>query len=94
MEQGVSYTVGELYRQVTEFVGDRPPICRSGVWSYCKGKGQWQAVLEKFGFVANEDAMDADATGPFAVEKTPAGADFGDAIAARAVWLCGKLTLK
>lgn len=94
MEQRVSYTVGELYRQVTEFVGDRPPICRSGVWSYCKGKEQRQAVLEKFGFVANEDAMEADATGPFAVEKTPAGADFGDAIAARAVWLCGKLTSK
>jgi len=94
MEQGVSYTVGELYRQVAEFVGDRPPICRSGVWSYCKGKGQWQAVLEKFGFIANENAMEAEATGPFAVEKTPAGADFGDAIAARAVWLCGKLTSK
>jgi hypothetical protein len=25
---------------------------------------------------------------------SPAGADFGDAIAARAVWLCGKLTSK
>jgi len=94
MEQGVSYTIGELHRQVKEFVGDRLPICRLGMWSYCKGKGQYPAVLDKFGFVANENAMDAEATGPYAVEKTPAGAAFGDAIAARAVWLCGKLTSK
>ena len=92
MEEGMSYTVGELYRQVEEFVGDRPPICRSGVWSYCKGKGQWPAVLEKFAFVVNE--TDGVASSPFAFEKTAAGADFGDAIAARAVWLGGQLTSK
>lgn len=92
MEPGVSYTVGELYRQVTELVGDRPPICCSGVWSYCRGNGQHPGVLNKFGFVVNE--TDEEASGPFAFEKTPAGADFGDAIAARAVWLCGKLTSK
>ncbi len=94
MEQGVSYTIGELHRQVKEFVGDRLPISRLGMWSYCKGKGQYPSVLERFGFITNENAMSAGAVGPFAVEKTPAGADFGDAIAARALWLSGKLTSK
>jgi hypothetical protein len=94
MERGESYTIGELNRQVKEFVGDRLPICSLGVWSYCKGKGQYQSVLEKFGFITNENAMSTEAVGPFAVEKTPAGADFADAVAARALWLSGKLTSK
>jgi DNA-binding IscR family transcriptional regulator len=92
MEQGVSYTIGELNRQVKEFVGDRLPISYAAMWSYCRGSGQWPGALEKFGFVANE--TDGVASGPFAFAKTSAGADFGDAIAARALWLCGKLTSK
>jgi len=92
MEQGVSYTVGELHQQVKEFVGDRPPISYPAMWSYCRGSGPRRGVLEKFGFVANE--MDGLASGPFAFAKTPAGENFGDAIAARTLWLCGKLTSK
>jgi DNA-binding transcriptional ArsR family regulator len=90
MEQGVSYTVGELYQQVKEFVGDRLPISYPAMWSYCRGSGSRRGVLEKFGFVTNE--TDGLASGPFTFGKTPAGADFGDAIAAHAVWLCGRLT--
>ena len=92
MEEGVSYTVGELHRQVKDFVGERLPISYPAMWSYCRGSGQWSGALEKFGFVMNE--TDGAASGPFAFEKTPAGADFGDPIAARAVWLGGRLTSK
>jgi hypothetical protein len=41
-------------------------------------------VLEEYGFVVNE--MEGTISGPFAFEKTPAGAGFGDAIAAQALW--------
>lgn len=92
MEEGVSYTVGELHQQVKEFAGDRLPISYPAMWSYCRGNGRHPGVLEKFAFVANE--MDGVVSGPFAFEKTAAGADFGDAIAARAVWLGGQLTSK
>ena len=92
MEQGVSYTVGELHQQVKEFVGDRLPISYPAMWSYCRGSGPRRGVLERFGFVANE--MDGLASGPFAFARTPAGESFGDAIAARTLWLCGKLTSK
>ena len=92
MEERVSYTVGELHQQVKEFVGDRLPISYPAMWSYCRGTGQHPSVLERFGFVANE--MDGVISGPFAFEKTAAGADFGDAIAARAMRLCGRLTSK
>lgn len=89
MEPDVSYTVGELHRQVKEFAGGALPISYAAVWSYCRGNGRWPGALEKFGLVTNE--MNEGTLGPFAFAKTPAGADFGDAIAARALWLCGKL---
>lgn len=92
MEEGVSYTAGELYYQVKEFVGDRLPICRPAMWSYYRGADRCPGPLKKFGFVANE--LDEAVAGPVTFEKTPVAADFGDALAARALWLSGKLTSK
>ncbi len=92
MEEGVSYTAGELYHQVKEFVGDRLPICRPAMWSYYRGTSRCPGPLKKFGFVANE--LDEAIPGPVTFEKTPVAADFGDALAARALCLSGKLTSK
>lgn len=92
MEDGVSYTEGELYRQAEKFVGDRLPISYPAMWSYYRGTDRWPGPLKKFGFVANE--LDGAIASPVTFEKTPVAADFGDALAARALWLSGKLTSK
>ena len=92
MEPGMSYTVGELHRRVKEFVGRPLPISYAAMWSYCRGNGRWPGVLEKFGLVVNETG--GQVPGPFAFAKTAAGADFGDPIAARALWLSRRLTSK
>jgi hypothetical protein len=94
MEPGVSYTVGELHRQVKEFVGGPVPISYAGMWSYCKGKGKYEGVLERSGLVVNnKGGIETEQTSePTAFVKSSVGSDFADAIAARALWLSRKLS--
>jgi len=94
MEPEIFYTAGELYQQVKSFAGGRFPISYAGVWSYCNGNAENEGSLYTFGAVTkDEGAYTPEMTLiPNTFAKTPAGKDFGDAIAARALQLSGKLT--
>ena len=97
MEPGSFYTQGELYFRAKEFAGGGFPICRPAVWSYCNGHpGQAEGSLYTIGAVVKDEIEIIETgEGPLIMvtyAKTPAGEDFGDAIAARALALSRKLT--
>jgi hypothetical protein len=97
MEPGSFYTQGELYSRVKEFAGGGFPICRPAVWSYCNGHpGQVEGSLYTVGAVVKDEIEIIETgEGPLVTvtyAKTPAGEDFGDAIAARALRVSRKLS--
>jgi hypothetical protein len=95
MEPGIEYRTMELYERVNEFAGGSFPIKAGATWSYCHGNTSKGGCLYTFGLVARDEETISALVGrsiTATYAKIPIGEDFGDAIAARALKLSGKLT--
>ncbi len=94
MKPRVSYERDSFYERALEFSGRYFPISAYPVFQYCSGNetSGRQGSLVKFGFVEENIVTESGAMISASYEKTIAGEDFGDAIAASAVGLSTMLT--